>query len=91
MTLKEAILKSPDDLNRLINYMEVYHYIVDNNYYDFGTARTPASTISDLPGDFIRNEDSSVKRILQMGNKKIITVMSKNIVGHRSSQVFGAS
>ena len=65
--------------------MEVYDHIVDNYYYDFGTARMSASTISALPGDFIGNEGNSVKRIVQMGNKKIITVMSKNIVGHRPS------
>ncbi|MEM9685475.1 MAG: hypothetical protein AAF934_00965 [Bacteroidota bacterium] len=79
MTIKEATLKSPGDLNRWTNDMEVYHHIVDNYYYDFGTTRTHAPTISTLHGDFIRNKDTRVKRIFQMGNKKIITVMSKNI------------
>ncbi len=67
MTIKEAILKSLNDINCLTNYMEIYNHIVEKNYYDFGTAKTPASTISALLGDFIRNGDSRVKRIKQEG------------------------
>lgn len=67
MTIKEAILKSLDEINELTTYMDVYNYIVKNNYYDFGTAKTPASTISALLGDFIRNGDTRVKRIKQEG------------------------
>ncbi|MEX0968052.1 MAG: hypothetical protein WD077_12490 [Bacteroidia bacterium] len=67
MTIKEAILKSLDDIVVLTNYMEVYSHIVKNNYYDFGTAKTPASTISALLGDFIRAGDTRVKRIKQEG------------------------
>ena len=32
MTIKEAILKSLEDLNNLTNYMEVYNHIIKNNY-----------------------------------------------------------
>ena len=67
MTIKEAILKSLDDINDLTTYMDIYNHIVKNNYYDFGTAKTPASTISALLGDFIRNGDTRVKRIKQEG------------------------
>ena len=67
MTIKEAILKSLDNINDLTTYMDVYNHIVKNNFYDFGTAKTPASTISALLGDFIRNGDSRVKRIKQEG------------------------
>jgi hypothetical protein len=67
MTIKEAILKSLDEINDLTTYMDVYNHIVKNNYYDFGTAKTPASTISALLGDFIRNGDTRVKRIKQEG------------------------
>ncbi len=67
MTIKEAILKSLDEINALTTYMDIYNHIVKNNYYDFGTAKTPASTISALLGDFIRNGDSRVKRIKQEG------------------------
>ncbi len=67
MTIKEAILKSLDEINALTTYMDIYNHIVKNNYYDFGTAKTPASTISALLGDFIRNGDTRVKRIKQEG------------------------
>jgi len=67
MTIKEAILKSLDDINALTNYMEIFNHIVERKYYDFGSAKTPASTVSALLGDFIRNGDSRVKRIKQEG------------------------
>jgi hypothetical protein len=43
--------------------MEVHDHIIKTNYYDFKDAKTPASTISALLGDFIRLGDSRVKRI----------------------------
>jgi len=67
MTIKEAILKSLDEINDLTTYMDVHNHIIKNSYYDFGTAKTPASTISALLGDFIRNGDTRVKRIKQEG------------------------
>lgn len=67
MTIKEAILKSLEDLKRIANYMEVHDHIIKNNYYDFKDAKTPASTISALLGDFIRLGDSRVKRIKGKG------------------------
>ncbi len=67
MTIKEAILKSLDDINGLTNYMEVYNHIVEKGYYDFEAAKTPFSTISALLGNFIRNGDSRVKRIKESG------------------------
>jgi hypothetical protein len=67
MTVKEAILKSLDDINTLTTYMEVYNHIVYKKYYDFGPAKTPASTISALLGNFIRDGDTRVKRIKQEG------------------------
>lgn len=67
MTLKEAVLKSLEEINELTNYMEVYNHIVEKKYYDFGTAKTPGSTVSALLGDFIRNGDSRIKRIKQQG------------------------
>jgi hypothetical protein len=65
MTIKEAILKSLDDLNRLTNSMEVHDHIIKKVYYDFGKAKTPPATISALLGEFIRNGDTRVKRIKQ--------------------------
>lgn len=67
MTIKEAILKSLDELKGLTTYMEVHDHIIKKNYYDFGSAKTPPSTVSALLGDFIRNGDSRVKRIKQSG------------------------
>jgi len=67
MTLKEAVLKSLEDINDVTNYLAVYNHIVDNKYYDFGVAKTPGSTISAVLGDFIRNGDTRVKRIKQDG------------------------
>ncbi|MBI2279883.1 MAG: hypothetical protein HYU68_04230 [Bacteroidetes bacterium] len=67
MTIKEAILKSLDEINGLTTYMDIYNNILKHNYYDFGQAKTPAATISALLGDFIRNGDSRVKRIKQVG------------------------
>lgn len=67
MTLKEAVLKSLEDINDITNYSVVLNHIVDKNYYDFGVAKTPGSTISAILGDFIRNGDTRVKRIKQDG------------------------
>ncbi|OAD91349.1 hypothetical protein A7A78_12380 [Aequorivita soesokkakensis] len=65
MTTKEAILKSLDELKGLSNYMEIHDHIIQNGYYDFGTAKTPPATISAQLGEFIRNGDTRVKRIKQ--------------------------
>ena len=63
MTIKEATLKTLEELKRLANYMDVYNHIIQKRLYDFGDARTPAQTISAVLGDFIRNGDTRVKRI----------------------------
>ena len=67
MTLKEAVLKGLEDINGLTNNVEVCNHIIERNYYDFGAAKTPTSTVSALLGDFIRNGDTRVKRIKQQG------------------------
>jgi hypothetical protein len=67
MTLKEAVLKSLEDINDITNYLAVLNHINEKNYYDFGVAKTPGSTISAILGDFIRNGDTRVKRIKQNG------------------------
>ena len=63
MTVKEAILQSLDDLKDKANNSELYEHIIKQDYYDFGNAKTPKSTISAQLGDFIRKNDSRVKRI----------------------------
>ena len=68
MTIKEAILKSLDELNGAFNYMEVYNYINKNNYYNFGESKTPTATISASLGRFIRKGDTRVKRVKGKNN-----------------------
>ena len=67
MTLKEAVLKSLEDINNVTNYLAVLNHILDKKYYDFNVSKTPGSTISAVLGDFIRNGDTRVKRIKQDG------------------------
>lgn len=81
MTVKEAILKSLDDINTLSSYMDIYENIVNNHYYDFGLAKTPASTISALLGDFIRNGDTRVKRLKQGGAYLYYLTKNENNIG----------
>ena len=66
MTIKEAILKSLDDIQSLANYLEIYNHIIAKKYYDFGS-KTPVSTLSATLGDLIRDGDSRIKRIRQPG------------------------
>ena len=68
MTIKEAILKSLEDINILTNYNDVTAHIINNKYYDFKDAKTPFATISALLGDFIRLGDTRVKRIKESGS-----------------------
>lgn len=67
MTIKEAILKSLDDIGNLTNYSDVANHIITKKYYDFKDAKTPHATVSALLGDFIRLGDSRVKRIKESG------------------------
>jgi len=63
MTLKEAVIKSLEDIGNLTNYSEVLNHILAKKYFDFGAGKTPGSTVSACLGDFIRNGDTRVKRI----------------------------
>ena len=67
MTLKEAVLKSLEDITEITNYLAVLNHIVEKKYYDFGGAKTPGSTISAVLGDLIRSGDTRVKRVKQDG------------------------
>lgn len=69
MTIKEAIFKSLEDLKKPVNANEIYQHIVNQNYYQFDKGKTPKNTISAQLGEFIRKNDSRVKRI--KGNKNI--------------------
>ena len=67
MTIKEAIIKSLEDIGGLTNYTDVTNHIILKKYYDFKEAKTPPATISALLGDFVRLGDSRVKRIKESG------------------------
>jgi hypothetical protein len=67
MTIKEAILKSLEDLKKESSHWDVYNNIKEGGYYDFKNSKTPESTISALLGDFIRTNDARVKRIKGKG------------------------
>ncbi len=62
MTIKEAILKVLTDNKGAYGYKEIYAFIDKNNYVDW-KSKTPSDTVSALLGDFIRQNDSRVKRI----------------------------
>lgn len=63
MTIKEAILKSLEDLEKSSNSTEIYNHILSKEYYKFTKGKTPVNTISAQLGDFIRNNDSRIRRI----------------------------
>lgn len=75
MTIKEAILKSLEDINKLAEYKELTKHIVAKKYHEF-QGKTPMATVSSLLGDFIRQGDTRVKRIKIKG--KIFYYLSKN-------------
>lgn len=67
MTLKEAILKSLEEIKELTTYKVVCTHVIKHGYYDFGEAKTPEATVSALLGNFIRANDSRVQRIKKRG------------------------
>jgi hypothetical protein len=67
MTIKEAILKTLEDMKTLANNVAVYEHIIKKGYYEFTQGKTPKSTISALLGSFIRDNDSRVKRVKGKG------------------------
>lgn len=81
MTIKEAILKSLEDIGGLTNYAEVTQNIIDKDYYDFKEAKTPMATVSALLGDFIRNGDTRVKRIKESGTYFYYLTKNESTIG----------
>lgn len=63
MTIKEAILKVLEDNKGSFTYLEVLRMIDDKGYIDWTNAKTPSDTIGALLGQFIRQNDSRVKRV----------------------------
>jgi hypothetical protein len=77
MTLKEAVLKSLEDIGGMTNYSAVCEHIISKKYYDFKDAKTPSATVSAILGDFIRNGDTRVKRIKE-SNGSFSYYLTKN-------------
>ncbi len=71
MTIREAILKSLDDLYELnkkpSTHKDVYEHIKSHKYCLFD-GKTPIQTVSALLGTFIKNNDTRVGRIKGNGN-----------------------
>jgi len=62
MTLKDAILKSLDELKSPQNYNQIYSYLIEKRYCEIG-GETPTMTVNRALGDFIRNGDIRVRRV----------------------------
>jgi hypothetical protein len=93
MTIKEAILKSLDDINGLTNYNDIYNHIIERKYYEFKDSKTPLATVSALLGDFIRNGDTRVKRIKESGGSYTyyLTKNEQNISLDKLSEITEAA
>ncbi|MEI6142354.1 MAG: hypothetical protein WCP85_23975 [Mariniphaga sp.] len=65
MTLKEAVLKTLGELDKPTIFNDLYKVIVAKNYYDFGTSKTPALSVSGVLTGFIQKGDTRVKRMKQ--------------------------
>ena len=81
MTIKEAILKSLEDIGGLTNYNDVTNHIIKKKYYDFKDAKTPTATVSALLGDFIRLGDTRVKRIKESGAYFYYLTKNEQLIG----------
>ena len=66
MKIKEAIIKSLNELKKITNSVELCDYILEKKYAEF-TGKTPAMTVSAQLGEFIRKGDKRIKRIKQIG------------------------
>jgi hypothetical protein len=63
MTLKEAVLKSLEEISGLCSHNDICEIIMSHDYYDFKDVKVPTQSISAELGNFIRNGDTRVKRI----------------------------
>lgn len=63
MTVKEAVLNILSETPKAYLPSEICDLIIDRKLRDFGDAKTPKATVHAICGDFIRQNDSRVKRI----------------------------
>ncbi len=66
MTIKEAILRSLEELVKPIGSVELCDYIINKSYAEF-KGKTPSATVSAHLSDFILKNDKRVKRIKKAG------------------------
>ena len=83
MTIKDAILKSLEELQQPSTYLEVYNHIMDKGLYPhFETKDTPEKTVSAQLGDFIRKSDTRVKRVkLPTGTFGYYLTKNEQVIG----------
>ena len=79
MTIKEAILKSLEDLVTPTGAVEIKDHILKNEYYKFG-GETPHGTVSAICGHFIRIGDARVKRIKEKGTYLYYLAKNQNTI-----------
>ncbi len=63
MTVKEAIVKVLEKNKSSYTYLQVHDLINAENLIDWSNAKTPTDTVGAQLGEFIRKNDSRVKRI----------------------------
>jgi len=80
MTIKEAVLKSLEDLKIPKGYMEIANHILEKKYCNF-TGGTPHNSVSAQCGDFIRNGDSRVSRIKEKGTYLYYLTRNEHDIG----------
>jgi hypothetical protein len=68
MTIKEAILRSLEDLKKLSTHNKIYKQIVEKDYYKFVKGKTPERTVSSILGTLVKNNDTRIKRVKGNGN-----------------------
>jgi len=79
MTIKEAILKSLEDLVVPTGAVEITDHILKNAYYKFG-GKTPNSIVSSACGSFIKTGDVRVKRIKRNGTYFYYLAKNQDII-----------
>ncbi len=81
MTIKEAVLKSMEEIQEPTHYKNILKHIQQNKYYDFSDSKTPDLTISGTLTGFIQKGDTRVQRIKNDGGKYLyyLTKNEQNI------------
>nr|WP_287413381.1 HTH domain-containing protein [Pseudodesulfovibrio sp.] len=77
MTIKEAVLKSLEDIEEPTHYKDILKHIQKNKYYDFSDSKTPDLTISGTLTGFIQKGDIRVQRI-KNDKGKYLYYLTKN-------------